>query len=128
MLSIGFAIPYIHRCNAKPSRPIDRMADAKDFARGSPTSPHHVNFDVESGQSTTTDTAQHHSLPFTSSDIDSPYLKRRQTRTNTAKSFKTIDGNASRPNWHPGQEPGLDPSKPNGGRAQIPTLHGMSVF
>ena len=28
-----------------------------------------------------------------------------------------------RPNWHPGQEPGLDPSKPNGGRPQTPTLH-----
>lgn len=27
-----------------------------------------------------------------------------------------------RPNWSPGQEPGLDPSKPNGGRAETPTL------
>jgi len=104
-------------------RQTSRMADTKDFAGRSPTSPAHVNFDVEAGQSTTTDTAQHHSLPFTSSDIDSPYLKRRQTRTNTSKSFKTVDENALRPSWHPGQEPGLDPSKPNGGRAQIPTLH-----
>ncbi|KAL3423222.1 putative CorA family metal ion transporter [Phlyctema vagabunda] len=50
----------------------------------------------------------------------SPIVKRRRTRTNT---FKTVDTAAFRPNWAPGQEPGLDPSKPNGGRAETVTLH-----
>ena len=36
-------------------------------------------------------------------------------------SMKTVDASPLRPNWHPGQEPGLDPSKPNGGRPQTPT-------
>jgi hypothetical protein len=50
----------------------------------------------------------------------SPILKRRQTRSNTVRTFETID---ERPNWHPGQEPGLDTSLPNGGRAQTLTLY-----
>lgn len=50
-------------------------------------------------------------------------MKRRPTRSNTVKTFTSIDASTTRPNWHPGQEPGLDPSKPNGGRSQIPTLH-----
>ncbi|KAH8790624.1 cora family metal ion transporter-like protein [Hyaloscypha finlandica] len=50
-------------------------------------------------------------------------LRRRQTRANTGLTFRTVDVAPSRPNWHPGQEPGLDPSKPNGGRPQTPNLH-----
>jgi Mg2+ and Co2+ transporter CorA len=37
--------------------------------------------------------------------------------------FRTVDVAPSRPNWHPGQEPGLDPTKLNGGRPQTPNLH-----
>ncbi|KAG9231226.1 cora family metal ion transporter-like protein [Amylocarpus encephaloides] len=51
----------------------------------------------------------------------SPILKRRQTRSNTVQTFHTLE--EARPSWHPGQEPGLDPSKPNGGRSTTPTLH-----
>jgi hypothetical protein len=50
-------------------------------------------------------------------------LKRRQTRSRSNTNFTTVDVFPSRPNWHPGQEPGLDTSKPNGGRLQKPTLH-----
>ncbi|KAG0648762.1 Cobalt magnesium transport [Hyphodiscus hymeniophilus] len=53
----------------------------------------------------------------------SPILTRRRTRSGTANSrisMKTVDASPLRPNWHPGQEPGLDPSKPNGGRPQPP--------
>ncbi|TAQ86079.1 hypothetical protein B7494_g5594 [Chlorociboria aeruginascens] len=47
-------------------------------------------------------------------------IKRRRTRAST---FKTVETSSSRPHWQPGQEPGVDPSKPNGGRFHTPTLH-----
>ncbi|PMD41351.1 cora family metal ion transporter-like protein [Hyaloscypha variabilis F] len=50
-------------------------------------------------------------------------LRRRQTRANTGLTFRTVDATPLRPSWHPGQEPGLDPSKPNGGRPHTPDLH-----
>jgi hypothetical protein len=49
-------------------------------------------------------------------------LKRRLTRANT---FRTVDDFQEfevRPGWHPGSEPGVDPSKPDGGHASMPTL------
>ncbi|KUJ22553.1 uncharacterized protein LY89DRAFT_575344 [Mollisia scopiformis] len=52
-----------------------------------------------------------------------PILRRRQTRTNYDSRFRTIDTTPLRPSWRPGQEPGIDPSKPNGGRSQAPMLH-----
>ncbi|KAF8849912.1 cora family metal ion transporter-like protein [Acephala macrosclerotiorum] len=98
------------------------------------SSPTHVNFDIETGRSSSTTTrngphhSPHNSAPSIQSDpgekIDpSPILKRRQTRANTAKTFKTIDNAPSRPSWHPGQEPGLDPNAANGGRPNTPTFH-----
>jgi hypothetical protein len=51
----------------------------------------------------------------------SPVLTRR--RTSTSRNMRTANAYPARPNWHPGQEPGLDPLKPNGGRSQTPTLH-----
>jgi hypothetical protein len=51
----------------------------------------------------------------------SPILKRRQTRSNTVRTFDTIQEH--RPNWKAGQEPGLDTSKPNGGRTHTPTRY-----
>ncbi len=92
-------------------------------------SPNHVDFDIEAGPRLSTHSQQGRPLsPRTEKDTradtpDSPGLRRRQTRVNTSKTFTTVDGTANRPNWHPGQEPGLDPSKPNGGRAQTPTFH-----
>jgi hypothetical protein len=61
-----------------------------------------------------------HSEPDISNLPPAPILKRRVTRSNT---FKTVNENLTQLNWHPGQEPGLDPSKPNGGRPHTPTLH-----
>ncbi|RDW88676.1 hypothetical protein BP6252_00708 [Coleophoma cylindrospora] len=60
------------------------------------------------------------SEPNLSGIPDAPILRRRRTRNST---FKTVDVAAFRPNWAPGQEPGLDPSKLNGGREHTPTLH-----
>jgi hypothetical protein len=52
------------------------------------------------------------------------FMKRRATRSATVKTFKSSATTASsRPQWGPGQEPGLDPSKLNGGRSQTPMLH-----
>jgi len=108
------------------------MADVKDFsptsAMSSPTAHSHANFDLEAGQSPTAESAKSKSTPSIRSEPDvahlpqAPVLRRRQTRANTALTFKTVDVTPFRPNWHPGQEPGLDPSKPNGGRPQTPTL------
>ena len=53
----------------------------------------------------------------------SPSFIRKRGRSDTVKTFTTIQESPLRPNWHPGQEPGLDTSKPNGGRARTPTLH-----
>jgi hypothetical protein len=102
------------------------LSDARDFSAPSAMSiPTHVNFDVEAAKSSTS-TGLHKSGSI-HSDPDrvpvSPILKRRQTRANTGLSFKTVDVSPLRPAWQPGQEPGLDPSKPNGGRPHTPDLH-----
>ena len=61
-----------------------------------------------------------YSKPDNSNLPPSPILKRRVPRSNI---FKTVNEHLTQLNWHPGQEPGLDPSKSNGGRHHIPTLH-----
>lgn len=105
-----------------------RMSDTRDFsAPPAMSSPTHVNFDVEAGKSPTTSNG-HHKSGSIRSDPDgapplSPILKRRQTRANTGMTSRTVDFTPLRPAWHPGQEPGLDPSKPNGGRPHTPDLH-----
>ncbi|KAH7377564.1 cora family metal ion transporter-like protein [Cadophora sp. MPI-SDFR-AT-0126] len=50
-------------------------------------------------------------------------MLRRRNRSNTAKSIATVDVPSMQPNWQAGQEPGLDPSKTNGGRNELPTFH-----
>jgi hypothetical protein len=105
------------------------MADIRDFSQETTmSSPTHVSFDLEAGQSATVATGvpKKYSSPSIRSERESfqgpsPILKRRQTRVNT--NFTTVDVTPARPNWRPGQEPGLDPSKPNGGRLQEPTRH-----
>ena len=89
-----------------------------------------VHYDLEAGQTGAHDHMQHHpsvahsirSEPDVSKIPPAPILKRRQTRASTSRTFRTVDVAPLRPNWHPGQEPGLDPTKPNGGRPQTPTL------
>ncbi len=53
-----------------------------------------------------------------------PIVRNRKSRSNTVwGTFPAVIDNPHRPAWEPGQEPGLDPSKPNGGRDQQPSLH-----
>ncbi|KAK0123672.1 hypothetical protein ONS95_008684 [Cadophora gregata] len=118
------------------------MADAfppavRDFSDDptveSVTSPTHVNFDLEAGEGEprphtgTNDDKLRRSTSVTSDPTmgitQSPTMLRRRNRANTAKSFATVDVTPMRPNWQAGQEPGLDPSKPNGGRTEVPTFH-----
>ncbi|TGO21608.1 hypothetical protein BPAE_0210g00130 [Botrytis paeoniae] len=49
-------------------------------------------------------------------------IRRRANRSRT-NTFPTVDVSPSQPEWHPGQEPGLDPSKPYGGRTASFNLH-----
>ncbi|CAG8981172.1 hypothetical protein HYALB_00013584 [Hymenoscyphus albidus] len=106
------------------------MADAvRDFSDETPASPtQDTLYDVEAAESIAINTgggdgrrASVRSERSGSRIHASPNLKRRRTRSNTVNTFQTIE--EARPSWHPGQEPGLDPSKPNGGRSQTPTLH-----
>jgi Mg2+ and Co2+ transporter CorA len=106
------------------------MADTRDFSPHTKmSSPTHVNFDVEAALTSGTTAGQNasYSSPSIRSEPDtkdfSPIMKRRQTRTNTSKTFSTVNVAEARPSWHPGQEPGLDPQRENGGRPSTPTFH-----
>ncbi|KAK4119684.1 hypothetical protein N657DRAFT_684310 [Parathielavia appendiculata] len=52
----------------------------------------------------------------------SPGMRRRLTRAGTFRTVDDFEDFAVQPGWHPGAEPGVDPSKPDGGHASIPTL------
>ena len=107
------------------------MADStRDFSPISPTERASQNIhDIEAGLSPDNEANNATSTSIRSEKsgrsgarIDpSPILKRRATRSNTIQTFNTMQ--EARPNWHAGQEPGLDPSLPNGGRSQTPTLY-----
>ncbi|XMA20351.1 hypothetical protein WAI453_013142 [Rhynchosporium graminicola] len=105
--------------------------ETRDFSEPSdgPISPQHVNFDLEAGAHPATPNDLRRSTSVKSDQsIDmgitqSPTMLRRRNRANTTKSFATVDVTPMRPNWQAGQEPGLDPSKPNGGRTELPTFH-----
>ncbi|KAK0711705.1 hypothetical protein B0H67DRAFT_586109 [Lasiosphaeris hirsuta] len=49
-------------------------------------------------------------------------ISRRRTRVGTFRTVEDFDDFEVRPGWHPGSEPGVDPSKPDGGHASMPTL------
>ncbi|RFU31777.1 hypothetical protein B7463_g4562, partial [Scytalidium lignicola] len=109
------------------------LSNIHDYAENSapPTSSptHQVHYDLDGEQARSTALHQLPRLQTIQSDPDgadiSPemFIKRRLTRSGTVKTFRTVDRTPLEPNWHPGQEPGLDPLKPNGGRHQMPMLH-----
>lgn len=60
---------------------------------------------------------------FLPSDIrPSLSIKRRNTRINSLRAVQDFGVFENRPGWQPGAEPGVDPSKPDGGHASRPTL------
>ncbi|KAI1658265.1 hypothetical protein F4813DRAFT_59736 [Daldinia decipiens] len=50
-------------------------------------------------------------------------FRRRMTRSNTFLTVEEFEEFESQPGWKPGAEPGVDPSKPDGGQETVPTLH-----
>ncbi len=58
--------------------------------------------------------------------IMSPAIRRRNTRAQTFRTVEDFDFEDIRPGWHPGAEPGFDPSKPDGGHASVPQLSTQS--
>jgi hypothetical protein len=67
---------------------------------------------------------------ITHSDLDpthgtdlSPVLHRRFSHATTFRTVEDFEDFELRPGWQPGAEPGMDPNKPDGGHASIPTLH-----
>lgn len=120
------------------------MSDSRDFFVSSPppshpeadglrnTADHHSDDrerDIEAQAQTpkaTTNAPTRHSF-VSENDIHrtptNPILRRRGARSSTSRTVTASKSYPERPNWHPGQEPGLDPSKPNGGRTQKPMLH-----
>jgi hypothetical protein len=112
------------------------MTDSRDFSLDSPTTPRrvvqfNVEDDIETGRThrtsdptplQTRSTFQTQSEPELSDTRPAPILKRRQSRSNTARTLRAVNPHPTRLNWQPGQEPGIDPSKPNGGHPDRPTL------
>ncbi|KAI0554315.1 hypothetical protein F4679DRAFT_527916 [Xylaria curta] len=49
--------------------------------------------------------------------------RRRSTRANTFRTLAEFEDFESRPGWRPGAEPGIDPTKPDGGQETTPDLH-----
>ncbi|KAI1749186.1 hypothetical protein F4782DRAFT_514264 [Xylaria castorea] len=50
-------------------------------------------------------------------------LRRRGTRSNTFRTLAEFEDFESRPGWRPGAEPGIDPTKLDGGQETTPDLH-----
>lgn len=126
-------------------------ADDSNHPQNHPHPHPHAHFDLEAGIDPPTTHAHHDgaavSRPGTSTSHRSnvystrhsmqsedgaasqtgvpPMVLKRRTgtmQTTSGQSFKTVHAVKSKKGWHPGQEPGLDPSKPNGGR-QAPMLY-----
>ncbi|KFX86811.1 hypothetical protein V495_06398 [Pseudogymnoascus sp. VKM F-4514 (FW-929)] len=109
------------------------MADSRDFAPGSSPG-------AQQGEKSTVhdvpdiETGRKHSLypPLHSVDTNAsiatevdhpnvaPILRHRKSHVGTYwGTFPAVVDNPRRPLWKPGQEPGLDPARPNGGREQL---------
>lgn len=67
----------------------------------------------------------------TTSPTQAPYnsmspntgFRRRMSRSNTFRTVEEFEDFESQPGWRPGAEPGIDPSKPDGGQETVPDLH-----
>lgn len=77
--------------------------------------------------SPTSPTAGRHSIQSapvngSKSHVD-PVFKRRATRVTTGLKAQTVNTSIRNKNFKVGQEPGLDPTKKDGGRKEIPQRH-----
>ncbi|OIW34143.1 hypothetical protein CONLIGDRAFT_697025 [Coniochaeta ligniaria NRRL 30616] len=80
--------------------------------------------DVELGSVVSGDPASHNVTRIDSRLTETPVSppKRRPERTNTFRTVQDFESFQVRPGWHPGAEPGVDPAKPDGGHASMPSL------
>ncbi|KAH8801592.1 cora family metal ion transporter-like protein [Xylogone sp. PMI_703] len=107
-----------------------KVHDYAENVTADPVSPTHVHYSLDEERAQSSGIHQLPRLQTVQSNPEgdqlvspSMFIKRRLTRSGTVKTFSTVDHTPMEPSWHPGQEPGLDPLKPNGGRHQTPMLH-----
>lgn len=112
------------------------MPESRDFSTGSSLgtlhekSTEHGDIDVEAARTDDVRPAMptHHKTQETSRSDRSrrnsaPILRHRKSHGSTYwGTFPAVVENPRRPAWEPGQEPGLDPSVPDGGREQVLSL------
>ncbi|CAD6443736.1 45e5dab3-edc8-44a2-a22d-f0cfdc7aba7a [Sclerotinia trifoliorum] len=97
--------------------------EVRDFSPGGMSSPSRaVGFDLEAFPSAYDLEPLTQSQSSPDSIMGQSPLRRRTTRSRS-NTFRTVDISPRQPEWHPGQEPGLDPSKPDGGRTTGFNLH-----
>lgn len=81
---------------------------------------------IEVGHVISDDPASRRTAPNDPDPMDTPIspLRRRRSQQHNS-TFRTLDDFEAfpiRPGWRPGAEPGLDPAKPDGGHASMPSL------
>lgn len=114
------------------------MSDSRDFSNPTkaPTVTYDVDVEARAGDSHTlrpppplhTITGDSTNSGISDGDFSlhnpAPIVRNRKSRGNTLwGTFPAVVDNPHRPAWEPGQEPGLDPRLPLGGRDQLPGLH-----
>lgn len=109
------------------SLPTGEEIATRDFSQDVQSPTRAVHYDLEAAVPEANTTGHRRSSVAREGSPTSPTIHRRRTRADTFKSthsMRTID-ETPLPPYHqqPGQEPGLDPSKENGGRPEAPTLH-----
>ncbi|KAI9808086.1 MAG: hypothetical protein M1827_007506 [Pycnora praestabilis] len=92
----------------------------KERAASSPKRPTHIDIEANAADRTAQAPTPglKHALTSPRQSIDT--LHRRPTRSNTVRTYRP-----QQRNWQPGQEPGIDTKRPNGGHlaANFPELH-----
>lgn len=109
----------IHSPDSKTSGSQNPAPDHPDASYSSPTHMHRV-LTVDTAVAAAASPSQvarqggGHTASVTSPST--PGLRRRGTRAATFRNVDDFAGYAGRPGWQPGSEPGIDTSKPDGGR------------
>ncbi|KAK4182506.1 magnesium transport protein cora [Podospora australis] len=85
----------------------------------------HVRYalNVETGQNPATTTPTRAAIVRTNTEAPFSPVIRRRTRVGTFRTVDDFEDFEVRPGWHPGSEPGVDPSKPDGGHGSMPALN-----
>ncbi|KAL2160457.1 hypothetical protein VTH06DRAFT_1145 [Thermothelomyces fergusii] len=83
----------------------------------------HVHYAADTAPSgSAADPTDFISTSFGTEAATNPGVPRRLSRIGTFRTVDDFEEFAVGPGWYPGAEPGVDPSKPDGGHASMPTL------